>query len=423
MRILISGAGIAGTTLAFWLSKLGHSVTVLERAPTLRETGLQIDLRGPGITVLRRMGLEETFRKHAVAEQGLRLVDRKGRSWGYFRANRSGSGLQSFTTDWEIMRGDLCRILYEACKGRVKFVFGAWVVGVRQLESEREGDVEVVYSDNKTERFDLVVGADGLGSRMRRMMLGVENEANPGHHSLGVYAGYCTIKQDIRPGEGYDATAFIATGSRGVMTRRHDPACFQAYVFCKSTASSRLGNADKGDIEEEKKALAEVFRGAGWESEKILQGLVESDDFYCERMGVIKLDAWSSGRIALVGDAGYGPSAMTGMGTTAAMAGAYILAGEIGKQTDTNTSNSKESIAGALKRYEERYRPFMEQVQKGMTDSDDYMDKFPSSALGIGLVYWLFWIASVVRLDILATWILREDTKGWVLPRYPEMDE
>ncbi|KAL4739872.1 hypothetical protein BDV11DRAFT_108207 [Aspergillus similis] len=418
MKILITGAGIAGTALAFWLSKLGHNVTVIERAPALRASGLQVDLRGPGIQVLRRMKLEETFRQHAVAEQGLQLVDRKGRRWGYFGANRSGQGLQSFTTDFEIMRGDLCRMLVGACGEKVRFAFGAQVVKVKELD---EG-VEVVFSDGTVDRFHLVVGADGVGSRMRRMMLGVGegSEKNPGYHSIGVYAGYCTIPQEIQEGEEYNATVFIAPGNRGIMIRRHNPHRVQAYVFCNPRSSERLLNSSRNDMEEEKRALAEVFRDAGWKCEEILQALVESDDFYCERMGVIRLNVWSQGRIALVGDAAYCPSAMTGMGTPCALTGAYILAGEIGKHCETIAS--KENITAALEAYDRKFRPFVDQVQKGLTDTDNYMDKFPASPFGVSVVYIVFWLASLLRFDIIAQWVLREKTNGWELPEYPKME-
>lgn len=418
MKILITGAGIAGTALAFWLSKLGHNVTVIERASALRTSGLQVDLRGPGIQVLRRMKLEETFRQHAVAEQGLQLVDRKGRRWGYFGANRSGKGLQSFTTDFEIMRGDLCRMLVGACGNRARFAFGVHAVKVTEVD---EG-VDVVFSDGVADRFDLVVGADGVGSRMRRMMLGAGDgsEENPGYHSIGVYAGYCTIPQEVQEGEEYNATAFIAPGNRGIMIRRHDPHRVQAYVFCNPRSSERLLNSTRGDIEEEKRALAEVFRNAGWKCEEILQALVESDDFYCERMGVVKLHAWSRGRIALVGDAAYCPSAMTGMGTPCALTGAYILAGEIGGHCGTIAS--KENVTAALEAYDRKFRPFVDQVQKGLTDTDNYMDKFPASPLGVSVIYLIFWLASLLRLDIIAQWVLREKTNSWELPEYPKMD-
>jgi 2-polyprenyl-6-methoxyphenol hydroxylase-like FAD-dependent oxidoreductase len=421
-KILITGAGISGLALAHCLSRVNHNyeITVIEKSPTLRATGLQIDLRGPGIDVLHRMGLEKSFRKVSVPEQGLRLVDRKGRSWGFFGANRSGQGLQSFTTDWEIMRGDFCRLLYEACEGRpgVRFVFGVHAVEVRHIEDE---EVEVTFSDGKVERFDIVVGADGLWSKMRKLIMGGESgEANPGYHPIGVLATYGTIPQDMREGDGYYATAFMAPGNRGIMTRRHEPDWYQAYAFCKLDEAA-LKDIRRGDVDGEKRGLVAVFQGAGWESEQIIRALVDSEDLYTERMGVVKLDVWSRSRCILVGDAAYSPSAMTGMGTTCGLVGGYVLAGEIARYC-AGSRVSKESITNAFKSYEEKLRPWIEQVQKGLTDSENYMDKFPSSSTGIAVIYWLFWIASLLRLDIVARWVLRENTNGWTLPSYPELD-
>ncbi|KAL3442509.1 hypothetical protein BJX65DRAFT_225458 [Aspergillus insuetus] len=426
LKILITGAGISGLALAHCLSHPSlnnthnYEVTVIERAPTLRATGLQVDLRGPGIEVLHRMGLAEPFRKLSVAEQGLRLVDRKGTSWGFFGTNRSGKGVQSFTSDWEIMRGDFCRLLYEACEGRsgVRFAFGVHVVEVREIEDE---EVEVVFSDGKVERFDIVVGADGLWSKMRRMIMGGESGgANPGYHPLGVLAAYGTLKQEMREGEGYYATAFMAPGNRGIMTRRHKPDRYQAYSFCRLDEPA-LKNVSRGDNNGEKRGLVAVFQGAGWESQQIIQALVDSEDLYTERMGVVKLNAWSHSRFVFVGDAAYCPSAMTGMGTTCGLVGAYVLAGEIARHC-AGSNPSTESITTAFKAYEDKLRPWIEQVQKGLTDSENYMDKFPSSSTGIAVIYWLFWIASLLRLDIVARWVLREDTNGWILPGYSELD-
>lgn len=149
LKILIVGGGIAGNALAFWLSKTNHDVTVVERYPDLRVTGLQVDLRGPGIEVLKRMGLDEEFRSHAAKEQGMQVVSSSGREWAYFPANKSGKGAQSFTSDYEIMRGDLTRMLYRA--SNAKFVFGTSVERYQD-----NGDfVEVVFSDGTTQQFDL----------------------------------------------------------------------------------------------------------------------------------------------------------------------------------------------------------------------------------------------------------------------------
>ncbi|KAE8383733.1 hypothetical protein BDV26DRAFT_276997 [Aspergillus bertholletiae] len=421
LKVLICGAGITGNALAFWLSKLGYEITVLERFPKIRASGLQVDLRGPGIQVLRRMGLEKAFRASSVTEQGLQLVDQKGRNWGYFPANRSGKGLQSFTTDFEIMRGDLCQLLYDASKDQVKYRFGIWVT---ELTGREEDGVEVLLSDGSRERFDLVVGADGAGSHTRKMILGAG--AKDPVRPLGAYTGYFTIPKPVGVGEGYNATVFIAPGNKGIMTRRADPKRYQAYMFCKPNASERLESASKGDIEDEKQGLAEAFRGIGWKADEIIKGLIDSDDFYCERMGVVTMDYWSRGRVVLVGDAAYCPTAMTGMGTTCGMTGAYVLAGEIGKHCgqgfDGGMPVSKNSVTLALAGYEETLRPFITTIQRGLTDGEDYLDRFPSSPVGVQMVYILFWVASLLRLDFLAKWLLREDTKGWELPEYKQMD-
>ena len=176
LKILICGAGITGNALAFQLSKLGHSITVIERYPGLRSSGLQVDLRGPGLQALRRMGIEKAFRSHLVPEQGLRLVDRWGKQWGYFPVNKSGKGLQSLTTDFEIMRGDLCQILYDFTTERVEYRFGVFVKEI----SQNKRHAEVLMSDGNREQFDLIVGADGAGSYTRKMILD-KGEADPFH--------------------------------------------------------------------------------------------------------------------------------------------------------------------------------------------------------------------------------------------------
>ncbi|OKL55586.1 hypothetical protein UA08_09173 [Talaromyces atroroseus] len=437
LKILICGAGITGNALAFWLANLGHETTVVERFPNLRASGLQVDLRGPGIQVIRRMGLEELFRERSVPEQGLRLVDDKGRSWGYFPVNKSGRELQSFTTDFEIMRGDLCQLLYDTTKkfDRVRYRFGIYVQQIEQTDRY----AEVIFSDGGKERFDLVVGADGQGSRTRSMMLQSDNNdgkldrssgyevpeksaAEEPFQPLGVIAGYFTVYQEVQEAKDYDASIYLTTQARGIMTRRHDPHKYQTYLFCSANKSARLKAATKGDVDEEKRALTEVFRGIGWQSkEEILTGLAESDDFYCERIGVVVLNYWPSRRIALVGDAAYCPSVMTGMGTSCGVVGAYILAGEIARYCGKDSEGAMHGIVTALDSYEQKLRPLMNHIQKGLTNNPNYMDQLPSSNWAIGLMYVLFRVASLLRLDFLARWVLREDTNGWELPEYPEM--
>ncbi|KAJ3527003.1 hypothetical protein NM208_g8706 [Fusarium decemcellulare] len=419
IKVLISGGGIAGNALAFWLSKLGHDVTVVERFPNLRTNGLQLDLRGHGIQVLKRMGLEQAFRAKQAPEEGMQVVDKSGRRRAFFPANRTGKGLQAFTTDYEIMRGDLVRLIHDAAKDRVKYVFGTSVDSIEN----GDGSVQVRFANGKTDRYDLLVGADGQGSRTRRMMLGTDG--HDGFYPLkGDFVGYFTVPRPIQEGEEYIATMYLIPGRRGIMTRRHRPDAFQAYLSCTSE-SARLNNARPGDVAEEKAALTEIFRGAGWQTEEILEALQKSDDFYCERMGVVKLDSWSRGRVALVGDAAYCPSANTGMGTTSSVVGAYVLAGEIGRHVGSSKSTGEDARAGlatALGAYQDKFEPFMKQVQEGvLEDANDFWK--PSSAFGIELLNYVLGAVSMMRLDLLSRWILKENVKGWELPEYKEMLE
>ena len=275
LKVLISGAGIAGSALAFWLAKLSHEVTVVERLPSLRINGLQPDLRAHGIEVMKRMGLESAFRSHSAPEQGLQVVNSLGRWWGYFPANKSGKGPQGFTSDFEIMRGDLFRIIYDVTKERVKYVFGTSI----ETFDEKGGSLEVRFTDGRTDQFDIPVGADGQGSRTHKMMRG-SNSADA-FHPFGEYIAYFTIPRLIKDGEEHIATAYIAPSGRFVMTRRHNPHTMQVFLTDKSV-SERLKSVRRGDVREEKETFIDVFNDAGWQVKAIIESLKETEDFYCE---------------------------------------------------------------------------------------------------------------------------------------------
>lgn len=427
LKILVSGGGIGGNALAFFLSKLGHTITVIERFPSLRDTGLQIDLRGHGIQVLKKTGLEAKFRALSAPEQGLQIVNSKGTQRAFFPANTSGKGLQNFTTEYEIMRGDLCRLFYEETKDKVEYVFGATV---EKFEDDGEG-VGVKFSNGQTGRYDLLVGADGVGSRTRRMMLGGEKDAFYRIENLST--AYFTIPWAMAPGEGYIATTYVATGGRAIMTRRKCPDTIQVYLF-GTEKSEELDQARPGDVEKEKRYFADMYREAGWRAEGIVKLMMEEcDDFYCERMGVVKMDSWSKGRVTLVGDAGYCPSGTTGMGTTSAIVGAYILAGEIAARYPTTTNkeekeegmnsqeSSRASLAAALKDYEDKFRPFMNQVQAGVLEGASSW-RMPSSGWGVALFNFGLGVAARLRVNILGEMFLKEKIKDWELPVYEELE-
>ncbi|OAA61999.1 Monooxygenase, FAD-binding protein [Niveomyces insectorum RCEF 264] len=428
LRVLISGAGVAGNALAFWLSKLSYCrVTIVELAPQLRLTGLQIDLRGAGIDVLRRMGLEAGFRACAAPEQGLEFVDKTGRRRAFFPANKSGKGPQAFTSEFEIMRGDLCRLFYDATdKERARYLFGKAVDGFDETVS---GEVVVRFTNGTTERFDLVVGADGVGSRVRKLLLGCRDGApDPSFYPRGdSYVAYFTLRRPIEPGEEYVAKSYVATGNRVVLVRRHSPHEIQVYLICRGNNLGRLGKARRGDTAEEKAAMDEVFRGAGWQVDDILRGMADADDFYCQRMGLVKMDAWSRGRVALVGDAAYCPSA-NGFGSTTAVVGAYILAGEIARRCGPGAAGQDGSAEGAggvegerlvaaLQAYERRLRPFMDKMQKSEEKDRDMM---PTSAFGVAVLYNLVSVAAFLRLDAIAMRFYHPE-KGLDLPDYGDV--
>jgi 2-polyprenyl-6-methoxyphenol hydroxylase-like FAD-dependent oxidoreductase len=427
LRVLISGGGIAGNALAFWLAKQGHDVTVVERFPNLRLTGLQLDLRGHGVEVLRRMGLEDSFRAKAAPEQGMQVVDSSGKRRAYFPANKSGTGRQAFTSDFEIMRGDLCGLLYDAAKTTNKspqYLFGTWVESFAQdtdSKSNPELPVEVRFDNGKTDRFDLLVGADGQWSRTRRMMVGPGNPDGL-QRIPGLNFAYFTMARPMQPGEEYLATSYMAPGRRGIMTRRHSPDAMQVMLSCRSDPD-RLQNVTRGDVKAEKEAMADIFKGAGWIADDIIKAMRDADDFYCERMGLVNLRPWSKGYVTLVGDAAHCPTVLTGMGTTSAMVGAYILAGEISTQCadDGDGRTKAERVERALEGYERKFRPYMDHVQKDVLRNAHNQWAMAGSAFSVGVMNWLLGVAAFFKINMAEAFGIRDDIKGWDLPEYERM--
>ncbi|KAI5861415.1 FAD/NAD(P)-binding domain-containing protein [Durotheca rogersii] len=428
IRVLISGAGIAGNALAFWLVKLGHEVTVVEKFPVLRATGLQIDLRGHGIEVLRRMGLEREFRELSAPEQGLQIVDGTGRQRALFPANKPGDGgIQSFTSEFEIMRGDLCRLFHDATADRARCIFGTSIASLQQenMGGGRGGPVDVTFENGKTERFDLVVGADGMWSHTRRLLFGPDTP-----ETLRPLGGFCiayfTMPRAIQEGEGYLATAYMAPGRRAIMTRRHRPDAMQVYLPCRSDGG-RLARTRRGDVAGEKAAFAESLAGAGWQADEIVAAMWDADDFYCEHLRLVTLPTWARGRAALVGDAAYCPSANTGMGTTCGVVGAYVLAGEIGRHCGRGEHDDDDNAAGAdgleaaLAAYERTFRPYVDKVTRGVAEDASVWNMLPSLALGVGIMHAVLGLASYFRLDFFHHVLREKRVQGWDLPDYEEM--
>ncbi|KAH6684653.1 hypothetical protein B0J14DRAFT_573325 [Halenospora varia] len=409
LRVLICGGGIAGPSLAFWLSKFDYDVTIVERFPSLRAGGQQIDLRGQGVQVMKKMGIEQAVRSRVVDEEGIQFVDTAGRRKAFIEANKSGKGKQSATSEFEIMRGDLCHILYDIVKDKVKWVFGVYVTSFQQDEDK----VEVKFSDSTTGTFDLVVGADGQSSRTRRMLLG--SDTLDTFRSFGVYSSYFTIPQ--QPGDLNIGTMYYPGGKRFIFTRRNNPRTIQGYLqFMTKSNDETINQTLKKGVSEQKELFAEIFHGSGWQSDRLIEGLRSSDNFYAHVVGQVRLDSWSRGRVILLGDAAWAPSPLSGMGTSSALVGSYVLAGEIAKHASGGASDG---IRVALEAWEKGFRPFVDKVQ----DVSPWFisSMYPESQLYIRILHFIVWFITTLRLDKLLSGLSSDDVPGWNLPEYPEL--
>ncbi|MBP2471484.1 2-polyprenyl-6-methoxyphenol hydroxylase-like FAD-dependent oxidoreductase [Crossiella equi] len=335
--VLISGASIAGPALAHWLHRHGFTVTVVERAPEPREGGYKIDLRGAAITVCERMGIREAIEAVDTKVEGVSFQTESGRTLGRLDANfMYGRGGQ----DAELWRADLSRILRGASPA-ADYVHGDSVTALRETP---EG-VHVSFERGRDRVFDLVVGADGLHSTTRALAFGPETDYL---HHLGRYISIFTTRhhQDLNRWElfctGVGATASI-------------------YRTAPTTAAKGLlmmsgEHRDFGRSTEAQQAfIRERFAGMGWHVPDLLAELPTAPDFYFDAVAQVRMPSWTTGRVALVGDAGYCASPASGQGTSLALVGAYVLAGELARHAD-----HREAFAA----YEHRMRPYVRANQE-----------------------------------------------------------
>jgi 2-polyprenyl-6-methoxyphenol hydroxylase-like FAD-dependent oxidoreductase len=362
LKVLISGAGIAGLAAACWLSRIGCDVTIVERSPKLRASGQQVGLTGQGIVIMEMMGIEDAVRAVRCPEPGMRVINHQGRSKAFFPVNTSGKGL-SPTRELEVMRGDLVHILYEATKSLkgVNYVFDSRIKSFTQDEEGSQArKVHITFSDGRQDDYDVLIGADGIGSEARKLMLG-PSFPDP-RRDLGVHMAFFTAPS--REDDTYDWTMCHIPGGKAIMTRKDKLENIRVYL------ATRVGGAALDaakPLAEQKAALAELFKGVeGCQAERFARDLVESpeaDDLNCQTVSQIRLPegAWSRGRVVLLGDAAYCPAPIGGgVATTAALVGAYVLAGEIAKQwKKSEQSPSTFNMEEAAKKYERIVRPFI----------------------------------------------------------------
>ncbi|ACC40634.1 FAD-dependent monooxygenase [Mycobacterium marinum] len=354
--VLISGAGIAGPALAFWLTHSGYQVVVTELADDIRPGGQTVDLRGAGRLVIERMGLLEQMRQRSLRQRGIAWIRADGR-------RRAEMPVEAFhgngpVSELEILRGDLAAVLYRATAAGTDYRFGT-----RITDLAPSGDaVQARLSDGTTVRADLVVGADGPHSGVRRLAFGPEEQfARP----LGGYNAWFSAPDTVGL-NGWYLMYQAPGGLNASMRPSHDPATAKAGLAFRS-APIRY---DRGDLDAQRDLLAARFAGAGWQSDALIAAAREADDFYLDAIVQIHLDAWSRGRVTLVGDAGYCASPLSGMGTSLALVGAYVLAGELGPAHGDGIDEA--ALAAALARYETVLRPYVANCQ----DLPNSIDRF-----------------------------------------------
>ncbi|MFJ4186709.1 FAD-dependent monooxygenase [Kitasatospora sp. NPDC089509] len=316
--VLVSGAGIAGTALAYWLHRYGFRVTVVERAPALRGGGQAVDIRGNALDVIDRMGLLDEVRARRTGLRGMSLLDADGRELNR-TTEWTASGGPVGGPDVEILRDELAELIAAAAGPGVEYRFDDSIATLVQGPD----DVRVRFRDGTERSYDLVVGADGLHSTTRRLVFGPETDHL---RSTGIYIAGWSVPNHL----GLDRWEIIQQSDDGwgslVMTVRDNT---ELRVFVRFNTDEPLDRMLPRDRAEQRKLVAERCAHLRWEVPRFLTGMWETEAFHYDVVAQIRMDRWSKDRVALVGDAGYCCSPLTGQGTSVALTGAYVLAGEL----------------------------------------------------------------------------------------------
>jgi 2-polyprenyl-6-methoxyphenol hydroxylase-like FAD-dependent oxidoreductase len=327
-RILISGASIVGPALAFWLHRYGFDVTVVEKAEAIRPGGQAVDFKGPiHLNVLERMGILQAVRAASVPSEDGAIVNAAGRRIGTTPGRFAGGEIN-------VPRGDLAAILHGLTADRCDYRFGDTITSLDQGSD----DVSVSFARAAPERFNLVIGADGIHSNVRRLAFGPE--ADYVNH-----LGYHYALVGLPAGD--EDAMYNEPGRMAALGGTKAPAWF---VFASDPMPGR-----RDDTGAQKRFLIDAYRGAGWRVPELMAGVPDAQEFYLDAISRVTIDRYAAGRVALVGDAAYG-NALGGFGTGLAIVGAYVLAGELSRAGEDHTA--------AFAAYEAKYRGYASVSQK-----------------------------------------------------------
>jgi 2-polyprenyl-6-methoxyphenol hydroxylase-like FAD-dependent oxidoreductase len=348
-RILISGASVAGPSLAWWLARHGFRPTVVERAPQLRGGGYAVDFRGAAhLSVLTKMGILDRIRERQTHLSATTYVDADGRPVASMPAG-------IFAGDVEILRGDLGRILYEATRDSTEYLFGDSITGLHQ----DAGGVHVTFRRAAPQTFDLVIGADGLHSAVRELAFGGRQDPV---RDLGLYVSIFGVPD--RYGLDHEGLLYSVPGRTAAIFSAPGTDDGAVAQFFFTAPDGKAIEYDYHDTTQQQKILAGAFEGVGWHVPDLLGQMPAATDFYFDSVSQVRLDRWSSGRVALIGDAGYaaGPG---GNGTGTAVVAAYVLAGEL--------AAAGGDYRAAFARYEHLLRGYVARGQKQALGGRDFL--------------------------------------------------
>jgi 2-polyprenyl-6-methoxyphenol hydroxylase-like FAD-dependent oxidoreductase len=339
--VLISGAGIAGPTLAFWLKAGGFEPTLIEQAPALRAGGYVIDFWGLGYDIAERMGLAADVNRIGYHTRELRIVDDRGKRVAGFGTNifRELTGGRYVT----LGRSDLSRLLFEKVKRTTEVIFDDEIIDLQESTDR----VQVQFESGNERGFDLVLGADGLHSNVRRLVFGPQPQFEK-------QLGYLVAAFEVRGYHPRDEDVYVMYGQPGRMVGRfalHGDRMLFLFVFAGDSGSLPM------TLDQQKAMLRERYRGGKWECPRILAELDRTHELYFDRVSRIRMESWSRGRVALVGDAAFCVSLLAGQGSALAMISAYVLAGEL--------ANADGRYEQAFARYEMFLRAYINMKQRG----------------------------------------------------------
>lgn len=343
-RVLISGASIAGLACAYWLRKQGFAVTIVEIAPRPRPGGQAVDLRGAGRTVIDHMGLLDGARAIGLDQAGMSWVNAHGKTRAAMPTNAFGG--EGFISEIEILRGDLVDLLYREIDAGVEWIFDDTIL---RLAQDADG-VDATFRVAEPQRFYFVIGADGVHSAVRTAAFGREEDFV---HPLGLYTAWFTAPAFEELGSWYQLhnhpgglVASIRPGSQ--------PSESKAALSFRTRPGEKI-RYDRRDRASQIALLEDRFAGVGWHVPQLLEAVRSAPDFSFDEMGKVQLSRWWNGRIALIGDAAACPTPLSGLGTSVALVGAYVLAGVLGDGNDH---------AAAFANYDRIVRPYAESAQE-----------------------------------------------------------